>query len=327
VSRPEVVKLLRDGKRFLLFLHELPDGDSVGSTLGLRLALLRLGKEVTVAGPDHVPRVYRFLPGAEHVVLTTELVPADWDVTVLLDCAEPARVKDAWAMACAHSHTVINIDHHATNTMFGDVNLVDPKAAATAEQVYDVLGDLGVTVDREIGLCLLAGLVTDTGSFRYENTTPRALRVAAALLEAGAEPWELATRLYESRALSGLRLLARALQTLTLTEDGRIAWLVVDDSMLAETGAEEEETEGLVNYPRSLEGVEIAVVFRVLGTGETRVALRSRGRADVSRMARALGGGGHPRAAGCLIPGGREEAVARVLAEARREVPDRLGRQ
>ncbi|MDQ7794570.1 MAG: bifunctional oligoribonuclease/PAP phosphatase NrnA [bacterium] len=318
-DRPAVIQALREGRSFLLLSHELPDGDSVGATLALARGLDQMGKRVTVGGADPVPRIYRHLPGADGVRPWRELDGGSWDIAVLLDCAEPARAGDAWKLASG-ARLVINIDHHVTNTGFGDLNLVDAKASATSEQVYDLLADLGVSVDAAIAACLFAGIMTDTGCFRYENTTPRALQIAAGLVEAGAEPGALSAWIWESRHPSTLRLLARALDTLTTNDGGRIAWMTVDDGMLAETGADEEEVEGFVNYPRSLEGVEVALMFRTFKAGGTRVALRSKTYADVSRIARALGGGGHPRAAGCLLDCGLEEAVARVLAEVRKEV-------
>jgi phosphoesterase RecJ-like protein len=318
-DRPAIVRALREGDSFLVFFHELPDGDSVGATLALVLALQRLGKRVTAVGKDRVPRSYQFLPGAEQVRLLDELRLESWDTSIVLDCADPERAGDAWPLA-RRAGRLINIDHHVTNPRYGDLNLVDPGASATAELVYFLVRDLGIEIDRDMANCLFVGIMTDTGSFRYANASPQTFRVAAELVEAGASPELLGARLWESKPISTLRLLALALSTLKLSDDGRMAWLTVDDATLAEAGADEPEVEGIVNYPRSLEGVEVAMLFRPMADGRTRVALRSKGRVDVSRVARALGGGGHPRAAGCILPPGPDGAVNRVLEATRQEV-------
>ncbi|HSW10949.1 MAG TPA: bifunctional oligoribonuclease/PAP phosphatase NrnA [Bacillota bacterium] len=318
-DRPAIVRALREGGSFLVLLHELPDGDSVGATLAMLLALQRLGKRAMAVGADRVPRSYRFLPMAEQVRVTGELPLESWDTAVVLDCADPERAGDAWPLA-QRAEKLINIDHHVTNIGYGDLNLVDPGASATSELVYSLVRELGIEVDRDMADCLFTGIMTDTGSFRYANASPRTFRIAAELMEAGASPEVLASSVWESRSIASLRLLARALTTLKLSDDGRMAWLTVDDAALAETGADEQEVEGFVNYPRSLEGVEVAILFRPMADGRTRVALRSKGRADVSRVAHALGGGGHPRAAGCVLTSGLDGAVDRVLAAARQEV-------
>lgn len=318
-DRPAIVRALREGGSFLVLLHELPDGDSVGATLAMLLALRRLGKRAMAVGADRVPRPYQFLPMAEQVRVTGEVSLESWDIAIVLDCADPERAGDAWPLA-RRAKKLINIDHHVTNIGYGDLNLVDPGASATAELVYALVRDLGIEVDRDMADCLFMGIMTDTGSFRYANASPRTFRLAAELMEAGASPEALASSVWESRSISSLRLLARALTTLKVSDDGRMAWLTVDDVALAETGADEQEVEGFVNYPRSLEGVEVAMLFRPMADGRTRVALRSKGRADVSRVARALGGGGHPRAAGCVLRSGPDGAVDRVLAAARQEV-------
>ncbi len=324
-DRPAIIRALREGSSFLVLLHELPDGDSVGAALAMVLVLERMGKRVMAVGVDRIPRPYRFLPRADKAVvsgdlpLSAGLAVESWDTSIMLDCADPERAGAAWPLA-RKARTLINIDHHVTNIGYGDLNLVDAHASATAELVYALARDLGIEIDRDLANCLFVGIMTDTGSFRYSNASAHTFRIGAELVEAGASPEELAARIWESRPVSSLRLLARALTTLGLSDDGRMAWLTVDDAALADAGAEEQEVEGFVNYPRSLEGVEVAMLFRPMADGRTRVALRSKGRADVSRVARSLGGGGHPRAAGCILPPGPDRALDRVLAAAWREV-------
>ena len=318
-DRAAAMRVLREGGSFLVLLHELPDGDSVGATLAMMLALERVGKRVMATGVDPVPQPYRFLPGADRIAVPGALRLESWDASIVLDCADPERAGDAWSFA-RRAGKLINIDHHVTNTGYGDLNLVDPGASATSELVYSIVRDLGIEVDRDIANCLFVGIMTDTGSFRYASASPRTFRIAAELVEAGASPEALAAKIWESKSSSSLWLLARVLTTLKVSDDGRIAWLTIDDATLADAGADEQEMEGFVNYPRSLEGVEVAILFRPMADGRTRVTLRSKGRADVSRVALSLGGGGHPRAAGCVLPPSPDGAVGRVLEAARQEV-------
>jgi phosphoesterase RecJ-like protein len=205
---------------------------------------------------------------------------------------------------------VLNIDHHGDNRRYGDVNWVEPAAAATGELVYALLEAAGLPVTPEVATNLYAAIVTDTGSFRYSSTSPETFRIAARLVEAGARPADVASQLYETRHLAGLHLLGRVLQQVETNAAGTIAWVVIERSPAGSPDLL--EAEDLVTYPRSLRTTKVAVLFRPLA-GEVKVSLRAKGEVDVARVAARLGGGGHPNAAGVILKGGLAEAQALVL--------------
>ncbi|PZN12045.1 MAG: bifunctional oligoribonuclease/PAP phosphatase NrnA [Bacillota bacterium] len=309
-----VVEALRAGRRFALFLHLSPDGDSIGSTLALGLALERLGKRTVWISADPPGEQYRFLPGIERFRLWNEYED-DWsqyDAAILLDCADLDRVGPARA-AIDRIGRVINIDHHPSNRRYGDVNLIEPGAAAVGEITARLIDRLGVELDTAMAYGLYTAILTDTGSFQYEATRPDTLRLAARLLEAGVRPAEVAQAVFESRPLRVLRLLREALGTLEVGAGGRLAWMTVSRAMMDRIGAQRADTEGFVNYPRSIAGVEVALLFIEEPDGRVRVSWRSNREVDVSKLAAVFGGGGHARAAGCTVPGPLERARVQVL--------------
>lgn len=310
-SLGEIAAALEGARSVLLFLHILPDGDSVGSNLALAMALERLGISATMIGVDPVPGMYSYLPGAGRVVPPARAGDR-FDLAVFLDCTDPERAGEAGALA-RRARQVLNIDHHVTNRLFGDLNYVDPEASAVGEIVYDLLQLLGVRLDTPMAECLYAAIMTDTGSFRYENTTSRTHHVVADLIAAGANPSLAAREIYENRPWSSIRLLASALGNLRRSPCGRVAWISIDREMYERSGAAEEDSEGIVNYARCIQGVEVGLLFREWPDGRVKVGLRSKRRIDVSALASSLGGGGHPRAAGCILDGPLARAEEQVL--------------
>ncbi|MCG0277264.1 MAG: bifunctional oligoribonuclease/PAP phosphatase NrnA [Thermanaeromonas sp.] len=307
-------------KEVIVASHRLPDGDCIGSTLALTRALGQLGARVAAVIGDPVPEMYRFLPGSEDILLPDQVtfVPS---LLVVVDCTDLERVAEGFGSWKQKVERVINIDHHTSNTLFGDFNLVDEEAAATGELIYAVLKEMdGLCIDSGIATALYTALVTDTGSFQFENCRARTLRIAADLLDLGADLALIREYLWENKPLLAIRLLAEVLPTLSLAYEGKVAWLVVKREVMDRLGAKGEHAEGLVNYPRSIAGVEVAAVFRELEPGVVKVALRSKKQVDVNEVAALFGGGGHRRAAGCLIRGSIEEAVEQVI----RVVGDRL---
>lgn len=303
-----VAGLLQSGRRFLLTGHRNPDGDSLGSALGLALALRGAGKEARVVMRDPWPSAYDGLPGLEGVTVS-ESLPADWpggwDAIVVLECPEKERPGFENLLA----GRVVNVDHHPGNTRYGHVNLVDLPAAAVGEIVADLLDRLSWPLTREIAENLWVSLVSDTGSFRYSNTTPRALALGARLVAAGVDPGEVGERLFDSRPLSAVRLEALVLGTLELFDSGRVATLLLPRSFLVESGASPADSENLVNRARGVAGVQAAALLREGDVpGEVRGSLRSKGTVDVRAVAAGFGGGGHRNAAGCRIPGTLEAA-------------------
>ncbi|MHB8927764.1 MAG: DHH family phosphoesterase [Bacillota bacterium] len=307
----DILEALRRGRRFLAVLHENPDGDSLGTTFGLALALESLGKEVVVAGGDTLPPAYAFLPGSDRLRGPAE-VTGPFDTAILPDCAALDRTG-AVLPAVQACPVVLNIDHHGSNDGFGTHTWVAPEASAAGELAYHLVLALGAKLTPAVAICLYTAIVTDTGSFHYESTTPECLEIAAALVRAGASPWLVAGRLYETRSESSLRLLARALNTLEVSPRGKVAWVSLTPGDFVSAGAPESESDGIVNYPRQIDGVEVALFFRVLGPDQVRVGFRSRGRVDVAALAARFGGGGHTKAAGCVAAGGLGAVKAKVL--------------
>ncbi|HHY92290.1 MAG TPA: bifunctional oligoribonuclease/PAP phosphatase NrnA [Firmicutes bacterium] len=315
-----VREAIRRAREALLFCHVDPDGDAIGSLLGLGLALTPTGCRVTLVSPDGVPPNYAFLPGAEQVQRAA-VPPETGSVVIVLDCGDLGRLGPAREAVARHPR-IVNIDHHPTNDRFGTYNLVDPSAAATAELVLALLEELQLALTLPVATCLYTGLYTDTGGFRYENTRPRVHRAAERLLEVGVKPWEVADSVYNTKPLAQILLLREALGRLELSADGRIAWMSLPQDVLARCGIQ--ETDGLIDYPRMIAGVEIAMLLRETEEGAVRVGFRSR-RVDVSRLALRFGGGGHVRAAGCTVPGPLAAAEKAVLAAAAETLQEAVG--
>lgn len=292
---------LRSRERFLLTAHEGPDGDALGSLLGMHHLLTQLGKDSVMflaAKEFPLPIEYRFLP-LEEVFHEAPADMADRTI-VFLDCGNIDRMPVDFLTA--GDNFTINIDHHHDNTCFGDVNLVDVDASCTAEIVYDLSMLLGATITKEMASALYVGLITDTGKFMYENTNAHTHRVAAELIEAGVDVDDTYRRLYEHVPLEKLRLIARALESIQLLCDGRLVVSNITAADYEATGAGEEMTEGVIDHLRSIDGTKVAAVVRDLGNrgrAARKVSLRSsEGDIDVSAIARKRGGGGHKRAAG-----------------------------
>ncbi|MHB8896421.1 MAG: DHH family phosphoesterase, partial [Candidatus Geothermincolia bacterium] len=281
----------------LLIGHQFPDGDAVGSVLGLALMLERAGRKVqaTWAEPFEMPEKYAFLPGTELLVRPADLMGGH-DLTIALDCANEGRLEELRDRA--FEAPIINIDHHPDNTSFGAVNLVDHEASATSQIVYKSAALLGLAVDDDVAVCLYTGIVTDTGRFQFSNTTGETLRIAGALIEKGVKPHTIFQNVYQSDSLAYLRLSGEMLcRAVYETELGLIHGYVSRDD-LTRFGVKMNETEDLIDNLRTLRGHRVAALFKQLADGTIRVSLRSRLDVDIGSVARSLGGGGHRVAAG-----------------------------
>lgn len=306
-----IVNEIRRNSSFLLTTHESPDGDAIGSSLALASFLRRIGKDVCVHYCDPLPDLYAFLPGSDTV---QQHVPdRDFDVAFVLDIGEFRRAGQEF---CRFTRigTLINLDHHLTCETFGRFNLIDPAAAATGVLVYRIASAFGYAFDIETALCLYVSIITDTGSFRYSNADREAFTIAGEMIACGVNAWDVAEQLYENQPRKRLELLARSLATLEVLCQGKAASLTVTSPMYAETGTDADLTDGFVNYPRSIKGVEVAIFFRQLDDNAYKVGFRSKGAVDVSGFAAALGGGGHHNAAGCKVSGSLAEVKAKVYA-------------
>ena len=310
---PQVVEALRSARRVLLTMHRGPDGDALGSALALACALRELGREIVVYNPDELPYNFRFLAGASQVVKSLAADCA-FDVTIATDSGALARLGPDLPPK-ERRGIFVNLDHHVTTEPFGDLNCVDPEAAAVGVLAYRIIRALGHPISRDATECIYASILADTGSFRYSSTDPESLRIAADLLERGVDPWEMTVRIYEQQPLSRMKLLAEVLATLAVQD--RLATITITNDMIARTGTHLDLTDGFINYARSIDGVEVAAAFREPPAGERawRVSFRSRGRVDVSAIARSFGGGGHRNAAGCAIEGDEAAVRARIASE------------
>jgi len=296
----EILRVIEEGSRFLLTTHENPDGDAIGSTLGLAHFLISLGKEVVVHTIDPVPELYSFLPLAE--TIRQDIPLGQYDACFVLDVGEFRRAGSKIAAATGIG-TFINIDHHITCESFGTINLIDPEAAATGVLIYRILATSGHEINYNAALCLYVAILTDTGSFRYSNANQEAFVSAGELVSRGINAWYVSEKLYESQPKARLELLALALTHLTIADNGKIASLAVTCDMYEKTGSTAELTDGFVNYPRSIRGVEVALFFRELAPGKFKIGFRSKGKVNVAKLAALFGGGGHHNAAGCTLDG------------------------
>ena len=306
---------LRSARRVLITSHSAPDGDAIGSELGLAELAQRLGVKTEIINRDPCPATLDFLPAAESISVVEELPKGfehSHDLVVALECPGLDRA----GLAGLDLLPILNIDHHLDNANYGEVNYIDEAAPAVGEMVLAMAESARVPVTPTMAANLYTALVTDTGDFRYSNASPRAFEAARRLVAAGANPAAIAEGLWEHNPARVVRLTATVLGTLEVLGDGRLAVITCDRAMLEAAGARQEDTENLINIPRSIEGVRVAAFFKAFRDGAVRVSLRSRADLDVQAVARAFGGGGHRNAAGCTIQG--------TLADARRTLLGRL---
>lgn len=305
----------------LISVHRNPDGDALGSQLALMMALEKQGKTVRCQNLDPVPEIYRFLPARDRITTGTS-VDGVYDALVVLD-ADPPRT--GLFNGSYPARTLVNIDHHITNSREWPLTWLVPDATATGEMIYRLIGRMGIDIDRDMALCLYTAIFTDTGSFRYSNTTPESMRIAATLIEAGADPWIVTENVYESFAFRRIKLLGSVLGGMERSRDGRTAWVVVTEELYRQTGTTAEDTDNFVNFVRSVRGVEVAVLFRQIGAEEYKISLRSKGRVDLSSVAQSLGGGGHKNAAGGVLAGTFLNIREQVLQAVQQQIESQLG--
>lgn len=305
VTEKEALSLLKENQSFVLTAHISPDGDSLGSMLALYEFLVRQGKQVVVALDDTIPDVFRMLPCWDVIRTVDELGKLKPDLAIILDASSMDRIGRVSEIVDAPT---LNIDHHVSNQGFTDYRLLDSEAAATGEIVYRLLAEAKTPITKDMATNLYTAIATDCGFFRYANTRPGTMRIAAELLTYGVEPNTIAEAL-EQISLDTMRLTARVLQTMEFFADGKVAVIVVTRDMLEH----DESTDELINYPRKVEGVDVAVILKQKDESTVKISMRSKG-VDVSRIAMQFGGGGHARAAGCSIEGSIDEARQKLLA-------------
>jgi len=286
---------IAQAQNIVLISHINPDGDALGSSLSLYPVLKKMGKNVKVFNATKpLPDYLDFLPNFEKV---TNVLPKKMDLMISFDCGSFDRLGIE-----ERPDFLINIDHHISNTNYGDINIIDPKAASTSQVVYEMLKTNGVEIDDQSATCIYTALVTDTGSFQYESVNDRVFAIASELVKCGANPNFVAKMLFQRDRLSRLRLLAKAYDTIELCCEGKAAFVEVTKEMMEITGAIKEDTDTIVNSVRAIASVEIACMLREDDEG-IKISLRSKNYADVSKIAQKYGGGGHIRAAGATLKG------------------------
>ncbi len=304
--------LVEANSHVLIFGHKDADGDTLGCSLAFAEVLRSLGKEVWVLIPPPLPRdMYGWLPGWDMIV---ESPPdhADPGLVLFFDAGNMERSGTAVKHIASHA-TIVNIDHHLSNSMFGDVNVIDDTASAVGQMVLRMLEEYGWEITPTIATNLYTALMTDTGGFRHENTTPQALEDAARLARHGADPGHIATMVYKSRPLTTLRLQALSVASMQVEMDGRLAWAKVTRRMLKEAEAVMSESEGIIDTLNSIAGLDVAILFKEVSGGLTKISVRSRGSVDAASLCGRFGGGGHLRAAGAELRMPLRDAVPAVL--------------
>jgi phosphoesterase RecJ-like protein len=311
----QVVELIENKQSFGITTHIKPDGDGVGSSLGLCWLLRSLGKTAEVIVRGDVPVAYKSLPGADEI-RDVESVDKKYDAIFVIECSDLERP----GIKGLENELTVNIDHHATSEHFGSINWIDPTASAVGEMIYNLCKAIGGRVTREIAECVYMALVTDTGSFHFSNTTDRTLKVASELIKAGVKPAEISEAVYNNYPWSRIELMRQVLDT--VKRDGEIATLRQTLQMRAEAGAVDGDNNGFVNIPLAARDILAVVYMREVGPESYRVSLRSKGDINVARVAEKFGGGGHRNASGLKIEGNWNEKE-RELVEAVREAVER----
>ncbi|MGB4442660.1 MAG: DHHA1 domain-containing protein [Coriobacteriia bacterium] len=306
-----IASSLRTARHVVIGSHVDPDGDAIGSSLGLAFALDLLGvsNSVVLGSGDECPSTYAFLPGSERFS-PPQPVDAPY-VFIALDSPDLRRLGVAADLARA-ADTLLTIDHHPDAAAEGSENIIDSAAAATGVLVWRLLPHLGVIPDVNVATCLYTAVLTDTGRFSYSNTSPDTLRIAADMVDAGAHPHEIYTAVYENRSAGAQQLVGRTLERVKLVNGGRVAYSWIGESDFTETGARPEEAENLIDFVRALGGVDVVFLAKV-NASTVRCSLRAKSGTDVGAVARTLGGGGHRAAAGCTSEGTLDDLLARLL--------------
>lgn len=307
----EVVRVIGEAKQLTMACHLGPDGDALGAMLGMAVAARNAGREVfpSFGSPFEVAENYRFLP--TDLLVPPDAVPQRPELLITFDTGALDRLGELGSLV-KQAGSVVVIDHHVTNEGFGDVALIEPYVSSTAELTLEIIRRLGWPITPEIALCLLTGIVTDTGRFQYSNTGPRTLLAAAQLVAAGASPDEIGRHIYEEVPFGYLRVASSVLGRATLEAEVSLVWSVLYPEDLEEAGIGRGDVDGLIDLVRLPREADVAALMKVVDETTTKGSLRSRGRVDVGSIAADLGGGGHHNAAGFTFKGGPQEAVAAV---------------
>lgn len=309
----KIGNIIKEKKNFALVCHASPDGDSLGSMLGLSSCLIEMGKNADVFVENIVPKKYSFLPGSMEIKGVEE-AKAKYDCIFVLDCGDLDRLGICKEIVYK-ADVIVNIDHHLTNDLFGQINFVDTNASSVGEIIYQLLKINGMEVSKNTAICLYTSILTDTGGFKYSNTTSVTLSIVGDLINTGINFSEINNRVFDVKTISQIRLMSRVTATLRTFLNDKVAILYVSKEMLEECRATEEDCSDFVNFARDIGGVEVGVFIKEKDSKTCRVSLRSKDYVDVRLIAEKFGGGGHLRAAGCTVDGNIEEAIKMIIEE------------
>lgn len=323
----QILRVIRENTRFFITTHRRPDGDAIGSQLALGRFLSKLGKQVTMINADPLSHNLSWLPGADAVELFDSSVDhhtriGNAEVVVVVDTNAADRIGKVGGAVRSSRGKKVLIDHHVEPERWFDLMYRREMASSTGELIYEIIAAYDpALIDAEIAAALYTAIMTDTGSFRYSNVTPAVHRILADLLERGGiQPDDIHAAVYDTRSLHTLRLMARAFESIRLRYGGQFGYMMVTERMLQETDADQDDTEGFVNYLLSIEGVRVGLIFIESGSG-IKISFRSKGTMHVHAWAHALGGGGHRNASGAYVRGRIENVIERVVGEAPRYLP------
>lgn len=310
-------KLISDSKKIAVVSHVNPDGDNLGSLLAMGLSLDKLGKDVVFVKADIVPKDYDFLPGIDRLQELHEDEIGSLDLLVVLDCSDVDRLG-LNSFLLKKADKVVNIDHHTSNTEFGDLDIIDPLSPSTGEILYHVIKDTDMIIDKDIATLIYVAMSTDTGRFSYESVTGKTHKIVADLYEYGIDAYNINKNLYQKRTIQRTRLFTKAISNLTFHSEDRIGIVKVNRSMLEETGSTMEDTEGIVEFIRDTDSVEAACLLKEMEDGVVKISLRTKEIVDANNVCANFGGGGHKRASGATFMGSLEETEKRILEEINR---------
>ena len=317
----EIGKAIEDYNSFVVVSHVRPDGDAIGSILALGHALEQLGKSVRYLNNDGCPQSLKFLPGSEKVEVSREVGVLDVEVAFTLDTAAHARIGEGSLEAIKNTKLLINIDHHISNPGYGDLNYIDSRSPATGQIIYELLTALNLPISEISRVSIYVAVSTDTGSFQYPGTTQRTYEMAADLVGRGLNVGEINQLTYDNQPYRKVELMRALLNSLDRSHDGLLVWWDLRMETKNELGLVDDDTEGMIDFIRSVQGVVVAVFFEDLDDGKVRVSMRSKdSRVNASEICGVFGGGGHSLAAGIRMVGPLEDAREKVLEELRESV-------